>query len=233
MKNSFLTLVLLIVVPVISIAVWRFLRFLESQNNVDWGGRGLNRIAGFNRWFCYRYHRLSGDALKLPDEGGALVVSNHVSGLDALVLIAASNRPLRFLIAREQYQRFGFTWLFKAAGCIPVERESRPERAFREALRKLDDGEILALFPHGKIHLDSDPPRRLKGGVVKMAQISGCPVFPVRIDGVKAQGHTVLSVPIRSNVTLKVGHALHCQQRESQQCLQSIAEHIEKSLAAD
>ena len=230
MNTQLTTALLLLVTPLVLILVWRTLRFLKSQKNADWGSQTLNVLSGLNRVFCYRYHRLSGDTIKLPDQGGAIVVSNHLSGLDALLLVAASNRPLRFIIAKEHYQRFGIQWLFRSIGCIPVERQARPQRAFRAALRVLAQGEVVALFPHGTIHLDSDPPRRLKAGVVKLAKMSGCPVYPVRLDGIKGQGHTVLSIPIRSNVMLKRGEPIDVTDMDEKHSLQIIADHIEKPI---
>jgi len=232
MDTQFVTAMLLIFTPLVLIFLWRTLRFLKSQANADWGSETLNVIAGLNRLLCYRYHRLSGDVLTLPDQGGAIVVANHLSGLDALLLIAASNRPLRFIIAKEQYQRFGVHWLLRSIGCIPVERQARPERAFRAALRMLAQGEVVALFPHGTIHLDSDPPRRLKAGVVKLAKMSGCPIYPVRLDGIKGQGHTILSIPIRSKAVMEIGTLIDATDMDEKHCLQTIALHIEKPIAS-
>ena len=79
--------------------------------------------------------------IPLPETGAAIVVCNHISGLDPLVLIAATPRPLRFLIAREEYERFGLQWLFRLGKCIPVERDKRPELAMRAALRAIENGE--------------------------------------------------------------------------------------------
>ena len=231
MDTQFVTAMLLIFTPLLLIFLWRTLRFLKSKANADWGSETLNIIAGLNRFMCYRYHRLSGDVISLPEQGGAIVVANHVSGLDALLLIAACNRPLRFIIAKEQYQRFGVHWLLSRIGCIPVERQARPERAFRAALRMLAQGEVVALFPHGTIHLDSDPPRRLKAGVVKLAKLSGCPIYPVRLDGIKAQGHTILSIPVRSNAVMKIGTPIDATDMDEKHCLQTIAQHIEKPIS--
>lgn len=138
--------------------VRRLIRAGEAPHQVNWGGRWINRIDGWLRLFCRHYHRLPGNALHLPGRGGAIVVANYVSGLDPLLLIAASRRPLRFLIARERYERFGLTWLFRLGGCIAEDRVVRPQRALREALRALRAGEVVTLFPHGAIHADATPP---------------------------------------------------------------------------
>jgi len=142
--------------------------------------------------------------LDLPPGGPAVVVSNHVSGLDPLLLIAAADRPLRFIIAREQYVRPCLHWLFRAVGCIPVDRAGRPERALRDALAALRDGEVVAIFPHGRIHLPSDEPRPIKRGAVFLAAVSACSIYPVRISGITAAGQTVRAVFIRSRVEMEV-----------------------------
>lgn len=186
----------------VMVGVGMLLRAAERANQTDWGGPWLNRLEGLNRLFCRTLHHLDPEPLHLPESGPALVACNHLSGLDPLLLLAASPRPLRFLIAAEEYHRFGLRWLYRAVGCIPVERSGRPERAFREALKVLQAGEVVALFPHGKIHLDTDPPRRLKGGVARLSRLANCPVTPVRITGVTGLGQTFLALcqPSRAHV---------------------------------
>lgn len=169
----------------------------------DWGGLHVNWIDGWTRLICRFLHRLPKLYIALPETGPAIVVANHVSGLDPLLLVSASHRPLRFLIAREHYDSKLMGWLYRAAGCIPVDRSGNPEKALRQAMRSLTEGEVIALFPHGTIHLDSDPPRKLKGGFAKLASWSNAPVYPVRIDGVTAQGKVLIApfVPGRVQLT--------------------------------
>jgi len=181
---------------------WKVHRRAASHRRTDWGSSRLNWLDGLNRWFCQAYHRLPPHRLPLPDTGPAIVVSNHVSGLDPLLLIAAADRPLRFLIAREQYYRFGLQWLFRAVGCIPVDRQGRPERALREAFKALRAGEVLAIFPQGRIHLSTDPPRKLKGGAARLAVAVGCPLVPLRISGIRGEGNIVRAVFLRSHAKL-------------------------------
>lgn len=192
----------------------------------DWGKGWMNRLDGLNRLFCRYYHRLQGASIPLPQQGAAIVVANHLSGLDPMLLVAASPRPLHFIIASEQYHRRGFTWLFRAMGCIPVTRDGRPERAFREALKALQRGEVVAIFPHGGIHLDDEPKRRLKPGAVRLAELANCPIYPVRLDGMQAQGDIFKPVFRRAHARLLSRPPRYCQQGMEKACLEQLAEDL-------
>lgn len=225
------TLTIIAVSAVFLVAIVFFLRWAckrcEAANEVDWGGRWLNRLDGLNRLFCRRYHRLPPTYIPLPEQGGALLASNHISGLDPMLMIASARRPLRFMIAREQYERFGLQWLFRAIGCIPVEREQRPEQALRHALRVLREGEVVALFPHGGIHLDTDPPRKLKRGVVKLAELAQCPIYPVRLEGIAGAGQVITAVILRSQARLTSFPPLSSAGHTTQECLNELARRLD------
>lgn len=183
--------------------LWWFFRRCLAASEADWGTPWLNVIDGLNRLFCRYYHRFSPVELPLREKGAAIVVANHISGLDPLLMLACARRPLRFLIAREQYRRFGLQWLFRAAGCIPVDRETSPEKALRQAFKALRAGEVLALFPIGKIHLPSDPPRRGKAGASRLAANTGAPVIPLRISDVAHPGRVLSAVFLRSRARVE------------------------------
>lgn len=199
---------------------------------VDWGKPAINWIDGLVRLLCRIVHRLPSTEIPLPQQGGALVVANHVSGLDPFLLIASTRRPLRFLIAREEYERPYLNWLFKASGCIPVDRSGNPELALRQALKALKKGEVIAIFPHGKIHLDSDPPRKLKAGFARLAAWTNVPVYSVRIDGVAAQGHVILAPFVPSKVNLTVFSPLQISSEDMDERVSLIAKHIETPQSA-
>ena len=200
------------------------LRACRRANRTDWGHDWVNLLDGLNRIFCYRYHRLNLVGLRLPKNGSAIVVANHVSGLDALLLLASTRRPLRFLIAREEFERFGVQWLLRAVGCIPVDRQRRPEQALRSALRALGNGEIVALFPHGKIHLETDPPLRLKPGAARLAQLTTSLIFPVHISGIRGQGHIIRGLLLRSRAQLRLFSPLSAEGKTTEQVLQALTE---------
>jgi 1-acyl-sn-glycerol-3-phosphate acyltransferase len=89
-------------------------------------------------------------------------------------------------------------------GCIPVDRERKPEQALRAALRALKEGEAVALFPHGKIHLDTDPPRKIKKGAVRLAHLTGAPIIPLRITGIRGAGGVVSGVLLRGRAQIEI-----------------------------
>jgi len=222
-----LTILIMVLAAVASWLGWRWaVKKCEVANVADWGSRWLNRLDGLNRLYCRHFHRLRHDSLPLPVRGPALLVSNHVSGLDPLVLIAASPRPLRFLIAREEYDRWWLKWLFHAIGCIPVERSRNPVAAYAAARRALEAGEVVALFPHGHIHLDHQPPIPLKRGVVLLARETGAPIVAVRLDGVRGEGLTVSAVFLRSRVRLRPYAPLHHAGHEIEALLEKIARRL-------
>ena len=200
-----------------------------AHNQADWGSLWLNALDGLARLFCRHYHRMNSVALNLPERGGAIVAANHVSGLDPFLVVAASARPVRFLIAREEYERFGLRWLFRAMGCIPVDRGQRPERALREALRAIQYGEVVVLFPHGGIYV-GDTPAALKGGVVKLAHKSHSLIYPLHIEGVRGAGDTLLAVVLRSRAYVRVFPPLSCHQLDHDECLQRISQVLHKKL---
>jgi 1-acyl-sn-glycerol-3-phosphate acyltransferase len=208
--------------------VRRIVRAGDAAQVADWGRGWLNTVDGLNRIFCRRFHRLHTMHLTLPKHGPALVVANHVSGLDPLLLIAASPRPLRFIIAREQYERFGLHWLLRAVGCIPLDRAASPHRALAAARHALQRGEVVALFPHGRIHLESEGPVRLKPGILHLAKLSGAPVYPVRIDGVRGAGRTVSAVFMRSRVRLTLFPHLYYVDSDPERLLATLGQQLHR-----
>lgn len=103
--------------------------------------------------YCVLWHRLelpTGRA-PLPLEGPALLISNHTSGIDSLVLQAACERRLGFMIIQSWYDHWLVHPICRMLGCIPVRHDGRDLGATRAALRALDDGRVVPIFPEGRI----------------------------------------------------------------------------------
>ena len=210
-------LIPILVIIVALILLWQLRRFFQAcrrANRVDWGRDWMNLLDGLNRLFCYRYHRLNLVRLRIPKSGPAIITANHVSGLDPLLLLASSRRTIHFLIAKEEYERFGLNWLFRAIKSIPVDRETRPDLALRAAMRTLQEGHVVAIFPHGGIHTDLDSPCRIKPGAVRLAQLTGADILPLRISGIRGAGHVVRGVLLRSRAQLEAFPKISAGERD-------------------
>lgn len=208
-------------------AVAAFVLIGWYTRGTDWGHGPVNVLDGWLRLYCRYFQRLRVTApLALPPNGGALVAANHLTGLDPFLLIAACDRPLRFLIAHEQYDRPGLRWLFRAGGCIPVDRDGNPREAFRAALAALAAGEVVALFPEGGIHPPGRPPARLKRGVARMAKLAGVPVYPVRVSGMRGAGHLLRALVLPGRTRVHAFPALDCAALEEEACLDALAKYL-------
>jgi 1-acyl-sn-glycerol-3-phosphate acyltransferase len=179
----------------------------HRAHRADWGHWSLNMIDGLNRLFCRYYHRLNSQLIDLPENGAAIVIANHLSGLDPLLLIAASPRPLRFLILRQEYERFGLKWFFKRIGCIPVDRETRPELALRAALHALEQGDVIAIFPQATFVLPGVT-KKLKPGSFWLARQVNCQLYPVHIRGIARAGTIFPAILTPSHAVLTYYPAL-------------------------
>ena len=86
---------------------------------------------------------------RLP-RGGCLLLPNHITWVDALILLLASPRPIRFIIDQEYYENRFLHPILRTVGCIPI-TSRRAKDAMRRAAEKIRDGEIVCLFPEGQL----------------------------------------------------------------------------------
>ncbi len=123
----------------------------------------------------------------IPVQGAAVLVCNHVSFVDAVLLMAASPRPIRFLMDHRIFKVPVLGWLFKLAKAIPIAPQKEDpeayEAAFEAAAQVLRDGDLLAIFPEGGITRDGQL-QPFKGGVMKI------------LEGAQADGLSVPVVPM-------------------------------------
>ena len=140
----------------------------------------LRFVAWVASRFVYRFD-VKGD-LNIPTEGAAVLACNHVSFVDAVLLMAASPRPIRFLMDHRIFKVPVLGWLFRLAKAIPVapqkEDPAAYEAAFAAAAQVLREGDLLGIFPEGGITRDGTL-QPFKGGIAKIlaqAQADGVPV---------------------------------------------------------
>lgn len=130
--------------------------------------------------------RLKGVAEHIPDEGAALIVCNHVSYMDALILAASIPRPARFVMYYKIFNIPVMRWLFKTARAIPIagarENPALMQNAFDEIDAALAEGELVAIFPEGALTKNGEI-AAFKSGVEKILERRQVPVIPMALKG--------------------------------------------------
>jgi 1-acyl-sn-glycerol-3-phosphate acyltransferase len=130
----------------------------------------------------YRY-KVTGDA-NIPVHGAAILVCNHVSFIDAVLLMAASPRPIRFVMDHRIFKVPVLGGLFRLAKAIPIASRTEDlaiyEAAFNAASKVLRDGDLLAIFPEGGITRDGSL-QEFRGGIMKILERDPVPVIPMAL----------------------------------------------------
>ncbi len=142
----------------------------------------LRFIAWVATRLVYRF-KVRGDE-HIPTEGAAILVCNHVSFVDAILLMAASPRPIVFIMDHRIFRTPVLGTLFRLAKAIPIAPQKEDaqayEQAFVRARQVLDGGDLLAIFPEGGITRDGTL-GEFKGGVMKLLEANPVPVVPLAL----------------------------------------------------
>ncbi len=90
--------------------------------------------------------------LDVPENQGAVIVCNHQSGIDPLLIQLCGYRIVHWLVAREYYNMFGISFLFRQLKSIPVNRGGIDTAATKMAIRYAQEGGLVGLFPEGRVN---------------------------------------------------------------------------------
>lgn len=122
----------------------------------------------------------------IPDEGPAVLVCNHVSFVDALLIGGSCRRPVRFVMFKPIYEIPVLNFIFRTGKTIPIHsQKADPEtykRAFERISEELRSGEVVCIFPEGKLTTDGEIDE-FKSGVEKVLQQDPVPVIPMALKG--------------------------------------------------
>jgi len=156
----------------------------------------------------------------IPQDGPAVIVCNHVSFVDALVIAAACRRPIRFVMDHRIFRWPVLSFVFRHSRAIPIapakEDPEMMEAAFAEVSKALAAGELVGLFPEGKITADGElcP---FRPGITRILDATPVPVVPLALRGLwgsmfSRKDGPALSRPLRrglfSRIELIAGSAL-------------------------
>jgi 1-acyl-sn-glycerol-3-phosphate acyltransferase len=172
----------------------------------------LRFIAWMLSRLVYRFRVSGGD--NIPLQGPAVLVCNHVSFVDAILLMAASPRPIRFMMDHRIFRIPVLGWLFKLGKAIPIaprgEDAAAYEAAFEAADAVLADGELIAIFPEGGITHDGAL-QPFKGGIMKILERRAVPVVPMALTNLwgsyfsRIDQGVAMSKPFRRGLFNRIG----------------------------
>lgn len=145
-------------------AYWRTLQF--ALQNV------------FALWLNYRAYKIE----NLPKSGGGLVVANHQSYLDPLLVGLPLTRPVSFLARDSLFKVPVIGWILRNTYVMPINREAASTASLRECLKRMEEGYLVGMFPEGTRSLDGTI-GELKPGFLALVRRSNLPVYPVGIAG--------------------------------------------------
>ena len=132
----------------------------------------------------YRVRKIDLD--EIPDKGPVVLVCNHVSFIDALVLIGCIRRPIRFVMYYKIFQIPVLSFIFKTANAIPIagakENPELMKKAFDDVSAALNDDQVVCIFPEGKI-TENGEMNEFKAGVSRIIERDPAPVVPLALRG--------------------------------------------------
>ena len=122
----------------------------------------------------------------IPDEGAAVLVCNHVSFVDALLIGGAVRRPVRFVMYYKIYNLPVLNFIFRTAGTVPIAGRNEDlliyDAAFKKIAEYLRNGEVVCIFPEGKLTTDGEL-NEFKNGIERIVVENPVPVIPMALQG--------------------------------------------------
>jgi len=142
----------------------------------------------FLAWLLiHTMYRVQKEGLEnVPEAGACILVCNHVSYVDAIVIAACVRRPVRFIMDHRIFRVPMLNWVFRTMNAIPVasarEDPAVKEGAFVSAAAALREGEIVGIFPEGKL-TDNGEMHAFRSGIERMVKDTPVPVVPMALRG--------------------------------------------------
>jgi 1-acyl-sn-glycerol-3-phosphate acyltransferase len=134
--------------------------------------------------FLYRVRTFGHE--NIPKQGAAILIANHLSFVDWMVIAAGIKRPVRFVMDHSYFRGFLIKRILVRAKVIPIapakENPELLEKAYAQMAAELRDGEIVCIFPEGKVTYDGKM-NPFKPGILKMLAATPVPVVPMGIHG--------------------------------------------------
>ncbi|HYJ20186.1 MAG TPA: MFS transporter [Burkholderiales bacterium] len=158
-------------------------------------------------------YRLEKSGLEnIPDEGPAMLVCNHVSFVDALIIAAACRRPVRFVMDHNRFRIPVLNFVFRTGRAIPIaSSRDDPEllnKAYDEIARGLEQGDLICIFPEGYCTDDGEM-HAFRPGIKRIVERTPVPVVPLALRGLwgsffSRKGGPAMTRPFRRGVFSRI-----------------------------
>jgi len=162
------------------------------------------------------YHLKKEGIEHIPEEGAAVIVCNHVSFVDALIIAAACPRPIRFVMDHRIFKLPIINFVFREGRAIPIasakEDPALLEKAYEEVANALEAGDLVGIFPEGRI-TDTGELYPFRKGITRIVARTPVPVVPMALKGLwgsffSRKDGPAMTRPLRRGLFSKVGLAV-------------------------
>jgi 1-acyl-sn-glycerol-3-phosphate acyltransferase len=177
--------------------------------------------------FELRVHNIE----NVPQTGGVLLVANHQSYLDPVLVAVRLRRPVSYFAKSELFENPFLGWLIRSLHAFPVRQGQGDLGAVREAIRRLEEGHILNLYPEGTRTLDGEIGPLQKGISLVLRKVN-VPVVPVAIEGSFAAWSKGRKIFRSGQIDVLYGKPMSFKGMKSDEILKTLSETLTALLAS-
>jgi 1-acyl-sn-glycerol-3-phosphate acyltransferase len=162
---------------------------------------------------------------KLPMSGPVIIAANHVSNWDPVVVALVFNRPIHFMGKAQLFKYWISDKLLTKLNAFPVKKGTPDRNAIRRALKLLEEGQVLGIFPEGARNKTGEE-MKAQSGVAMIALKSGSPIVPVACIGTKGN----LPWGWFSPLLVRVGDAIYLDEYQGQKVNSATMEQLSSDI---
>jgi 1-acyl-sn-glycerol-3-phosphate acyltransferase len=141
-------------------------------------------------------------------EKGAVVICNHRSSVDPFFLQVCCDRPMHWMVAREYCEHWAFGWFLRTCEVISVSRSGSDMAATRAAIRYAQRGDLISMFPEGRINMTEQLMLPVRPGAIMVALRARAPLVPCYIAGAPYGGTAASPFFMSARVRLQFGEVI-------------------------
>jgi len=169
----------------------------------------------------------------IPLKGGVVIVANHRSYLDPIVVALLTPRKMNFMAKEELFNNPLFGYFIKKLGAFPLKRDKVDRRAYQKALSVLKEGKVLTLFPEGR-RSTSGKLGDLREGSVRIALHCKVPIVPVVIKGTGKALPPGAKMIKPGKIEVRVGHPIFAleQRKREKKTVDDVLQRIREEMIA-